>query len=201
MNIHYLLPRSRSLAGLIALALLLVLSGCDAGGSGSETIVLSDPINPTEASVEFTYNADQLSGGEISVTSAEQDQLASVLSAYGYRRSDVVSARVEEVRLERLSAPSTVSKAMPQAKVFNYLSRVEVYFGSSTDAPLVGQREPIPQDAEVSLSLGPDRDVTSQVKSGATRSLLRLLISDPDQIGGGGDRVRVEIRFRIEVQQ
>jgi len=201
MSVQYLSSKSSWLTGLIALLLVVALPGCDSGGGGGgETIVLSDPLNPTEASFEFTYTEDQLSNGEITVASEEQDGLSQVISAYGFRRSDVVSARVEEVKLERISAPNPSSTQLV-TKVFNYLSKVDVYLGTSTEAPLIGTRQPIPSDQEVTLDLGPDRDVTNQVKSGPTKALLRLSISDPDQIGSGGDRVEVEIRFRIEVQQ
>lgn len=189
----------RALLYLLAplVALLMVLPGCDS--SQEETIVLSDPLTPTESSFLFSYDENQFSGGVITVTSSETDELSDVLAAYGgYTRDDIVSVRVEEIQLERLSVGGTAAEPAP--KVFNYLSRVEVYMGSSTDAPLIGSLEPVPFNAQVALNLGPDRDVTSQVKAGATRALLRLAIEDPNQIGSGGDRVEVTVRFRIEVR-
>lgn len=191
--------RARRLIAVLGVALgSLALAGCDSGGS--ETLVLRDPVNPTEARFEFTYTETQWENGRVLVTSAETDQLSAVLDTYGYRRGDVVSARVESVALERLSTAQSSARPEP-AKVFGYLERAEVYLGTTTDAPLVATRQPIPFDPEITLDVGPDRDVTQQVQGGPTRALLLLEISDPNLIGSGGDRVRVDVRFRIEVQQ
>jgi hypothetical protein len=186
---------SQSSASVWCLLLAAVLlAGCDSGTN--ETIILSDPLNPTETSFEFAYSEDDLSGGVIQVASLGRDELSSVLSAYGYSRSDVVSARVTAVTMERL----TVNQPSAQPKVFNYLTTAEVYYGSSTDAPLIGEFEGVTTDAEVDMELGPGTTVTSQVQNGPTSALLLLDVGDPNLIGGGGDRVRVDVRFRIEVQ-
>lgn len=184
---------------LLGLLFLIVLAGCDS--SANETIVLNDPLNPTEARFEFTYDADDLDDGVIQVTSEEADQLGDVIDAYGYGRSDVVSARIEAVTMERLTQPESSATQPKAAKVFDYLSRAEVYLGTSTDAPRIGSIEPVPFSAEVELGLESDRDVTSRVQSGSTRALLVLTVDDESLIGSGGDRIEVDVRFRVEVQQ
>lgn len=202
MNMLHPFYRWRARIALGALLLVVVLPGCDSGGSGDETLVLNDPANPTEATFVFPYTESDFNNGVVTVESEEQDQLSEVLSAYGgYSRSDVISARVEEVHMERETLGGTAAAA-PATKVFEYLSRVEVYMGTSTNAPLIGVKEPIPSNPpmEITLDAGPDRDVTSQVQSGPTRARLRLSLDDPSQIGSGGDRVEVTVRFRIEVQ-
>lgn len=185
--------------GLKACALLLavtLLAGCDSGSS--EPIVLNDPLNPTETSFEFAYSQDDVSGGVIEVTSATRDELSSVISAYGYSRGDVVSATVEAVTMERLSIGQP--SARPKVKVFDYLATAEVYFGTSTSAPLIGALDPVPLNTEVTMDLGPGTNVTSQVQGGATNALLMLDLGEGGQVGSGGDRVRVTVEFRIEVQ-
>lgn len=178
--------------GLLVSAFLLI--GCDSGSS--EPIVLNDPLNPTEATFEFAYSENDLSGGVIQTTSLGRDQLSGVLSAYGYSRSDVVSATVEAVAMERISA----AQPSAQPKVFNYLTAAEVYFGGSTSAPLIAALEPVPFNTEVNMNLGSDTNVTSQVQGGAINALLMLDVGDASQIGDGGDRVEVTVEFRVEVQ-
>jgi hypothetical protein len=158
--------------------------------------VLNDPLTPTEATFEFAYSETDLSGGVIQATSLARDQLSDVISTYGYSRSDVVSATVEEVTMERLSA----AQPSAQPKVFNYLATAEVYFGTSTSAPLVAALDPVPFNTEVRMDLGPNTNVTSAVQGGATNILLVLDVGDASQIGAGGDRVEVTVEFRIEVQ-
>lgn len=193
-------PFSRLLvsSGLLLL-LLMALPGCDSGGS-NDTLVLNDPATPTETSFEFRYTEDDFSDGVISVVSEESDELAEVFEGYpGFGRGDVVSVRVEEVWMERRSLAGTSAKQA--AKVFDYLSRAEIYFGTTTDAPLIGERDNLDaSSAEVELDLGPDRDVTEQVKSGPTRARLVLSIDDPAQVPGN-DGIEVDVRFRIEVQE
>lgn len=176
------------------LVMAIMLAGCDSGSS--EPIVLSDPLNPTEATFEFAYSESDLSGGVIQTTSLGRDQLSGVLSAYGYSRSDVVSATIEGVAMERISA----AQASAQPKVFNYLTAAEVYFGGSTNAPLIGTLDPVPFNTEVNMDLVPGTNVTSQVQGGAINALLVLDVGDASQIGDGGDRVEVTVEFRIEVQ-
>ncbi len=186
------LRRGTGVLGILLSAVLL--AGCDSGSS--EPIVLNDPLTPTEATFEFAYSEADLSGGVIQATSLARDQLSNVISTYGYSRSDVVSATVEEVTMERLSA----AQPSAQPKVFNYLAAAEVYFGSSTSAPLIAVLDPVPFNTEVSMDLGPGTNVTSAVQGGATNALLVLDVGDPSQIGAGGDRVEVTIEFRVEVQ-
>ena len=178
------------------LVMALILAGCDSSGSGSEPIVLSDPLNPTETTFEFEYAADDVSNGVLEVTSTASDQLASVISAYGYGRNDVVSARVEAVTMERISLGQSAVKK----KVFDYLAAASVYFGASTSAPLIAAMDPLPVDTEVSMTLGPGTDVTSQVRGGATNALLVLDLGEGGQVGSGGDSVEITVEFRIEVQ-
>jgi len=177
------------------LVMAFMLAGCDSGSS--DPIVLGgDTLNPTEATFEFEYSENDLSGGVIQATSLARDQLSDVIAAYGYSRADVVSATVEAVTMERLSAAQPAA----QPKVFNYLTTAEVYLGTSTSAPLIAALDPVPFNTEVNMDPGPDTNVTSRVQGGATNALLVLDVGDASQIGDGGDRVEVTVEFRIEVQ-
>ena len=192
---HIPSPLPHGLQGLVVLLAVTLIVGCDSGSS-SEPIVLNDPLNPTETTFEFEYSADDVSNGVLEVTSTARDQLSSVISAYGYSRSDVVSATVEVVTMERIS----IGQPAVRPKVFDYLATADFYFGTSTSAPLIGALDPVPPNAEVDMNLGPGTNVTSQVQGGATNALLVLDLGEGGQVSSGGDRVGVTVEFRIEVQ-
>ncbi len=193
---HIPSPLPHGLQGLVVLLAVTLIVGCDSGSS-SEPIVLNDPLNPTETTFEFEYSADDVSNGVLEVTSTARDQLSSVISAYGYSRSDVVSATVEAVTMERIS----IEQPAVRPKVFTYLATADFYLGTSTSAPLIGTLDPVPpDDNEVDMDIGPGTNVTSQVQGGATNALLVLDLGEGGQVSSGGDRVGVTVEFRIEVQ-
>lgn len=164
----------------------LVLTSCDLA-SGSSTAVLNagSTVPPV---VEYTldYSAADVTDGRIRVVSEMQDNLGAVLSENGFRRSDVVSARVDSVSIERLSAPT-----------FGYLTGADIYLGTGPRGPHIGSGEFSPDQESASLSV-PRSTVTSLVREGATKAFGRLRPDNPENVVD--DRVKVVVYFRLEVE-
>lgn len=100
MHQTYLIRTSRqrfSLHLTAVLALAVIFSACDTLGPGDETVELT-----TQVTIDFRPTQEQLqSGAAIAGTSSVN--LSSVLqNQYGYNISDVVAARVSNIRFDRV---------------------------------------------------------------------------------------------------
>lgn len=164
----------------------LVLASCDLA-SGSNTAVLNaDSTVPPVVEYTLDYSAADVTDGQIEVVSETRDDLGAVLSENGFSRSDVVSARIDSVSIERLSAPT-----------FGYLTGAEVHLGTNSSGPHIGSGE-FSTDQESALLGVPTRTVTSLVREGATKAFARLHPNNSDNVVD--DRVEVVVYFRIEVE-
>lgn len=182
-------------------ALALVLAGCDATGP-ADTVILnsSSAIPPT---VEYTFAYDTEGQQQIGVRSLNPDTLASILRRNGFGRSDVVSARVDRVVLERVSDPGAVAreKKGTAPKVFSYLTGATLYLGADASgteiasATIESSDDRPPKTRPLTVTTA---NVTDVVKAGSQPAFLVLTAGDdvPDR----RDRVRVTVDFRIEVQ-
>lgn len=181
--------RSGAVRGVLLVVLFtggLVLTSCDLA-SGSNTAVLNagSTVPPT---VKYTldYSAENVTEGQIEVMSEERDNLGAVLSENGFSRSDVVSARVDSVSIERLSGPT-----------FGYLTGADVHLGTNSSGPRIGSGEFLTDQRSALLGV-PTRTVTSRVREGATKAFGRLQPDDPDNVID--DRVEIVVYYRLEVQ-
>lgn len=182
----------RPLGMLLVVALLLV--GCD----DTTTDIIGSDADPVEVEFEFEpFSADDVSSeGTITLTSTNTDDLGSQIQAFaGASRSDVVSAEVRLVQLERLT--DNFSETI-QPKVFSYLGSARVFYGASVDAQPIASSTPISDEPEIELSLDND-DITEVVRGGAQPLTLELEVNDPSLIGSS-DEVEITVRYRIEVQ-
>ena len=178
------------LATVVGLALLL--TSCDATGP-TDTVILSknSPIPPM---VEYKFKYEPNGAQPIGVVSQKADDLGSILEKNGFGRADVASARVDSVRLERLSSPETTSAA---PKVFDYLTGATLYFGSNADSPRIANASF--QTTARSVRLSPENSgVTDVVREGRSNAFLQL--STTNDVPVSRDKVRVTVYFRIEVQ-
>jgi len=173
----------------LALALLLT-TACDT--TEDDTIVLNDRANPTTATYEFEYDPRTAVGGEVAVTSASSDDLNSVLQTYGYSRSDIVSARVEAVRILRSAGGS----ATTVQKLYNYVNEVALYLGTSESGPVVAEPQPVDSGLNADLSAS-STDVTAELRGGPSRAFLVIDVDDTTETRG---LVEARITYRIEVQ-
>ena len=162
-----------------------------------ETVIIGSGADPVEVAFQFEpFGADDVSEeGTLTLTSTNSDDLGSQIQTFvGASRGDVVSAEVRSVRLERLT---TNSSEMVQPKVFSYLGSARVYYGSNTDGQLIAERDPIPDDAEVTMDRLND-DITSIVQDEARPITLELEVDDSSLIGSS-DEVEITMRYRLEV--
>ncbi|PEN07755.1 hypothetical protein CRI93_07160 [Longimonas halophila] len=190
-----------TLSALLIATLFLV--GCDDTGTGTEdTIVIGTDADPVEFEFEFEpFSADDVTDGTLTLTSTNSDNLDSQIQGIvGTGRSDVVSARIRSVRLERLTGnfgAETGGRLGAQPKVFSYLGSARVYYGTNTSAQPVAERRPISDEPEVTLDLL-QQDITPIVQNGSSPLTLELEVNDPSLIGTGDD-VEITVSYRIEV--
>lgn len=195
------LPRP---AVAIASALLMVaMVGCDTSGPDTAVLNANSPEPPT-VEYEVRYTADDLNErGEVEVASLNSDDLQSVLQSNGFERSDVVSARVDSVTLERISAEgtSTHPKAVATPDVFSYLLGAEVHLGEDATGPQIAAGQFQTTQRFVSLPVV-TRNVTPIVREGAASSFLRLEVEDPSNVPDppNQDAVELVVYYRIEVE-
>lgn len=178
---------------VLSLGLLVgLVAACDTGGGG-ETIVLNatSPVPPT-VEYTFSYSSDDTDpNGVVEVRSAEADELTNLFRQNGVSRSEVVRARVDSVRLERLSGTGAAT-----TKVFPYLGGADVYLGASASGTHIGTRQFQTTRRTIALNVV-TRDVTSIVQNGSTGAFLQLDATDPNDIPST-ERVRVTVFYTVE---
>lgn len=180
--------RPRASLAFLLLAGSLVLVGCDLASAGNTAILNANSAIPPTVEYTFEYGSSDVTGGsQVEVVSEGSDDLAGILSRNGFSRADVVSAEVDSVSLERLSAPT-----------FGYITGAEVYLGTSAGGTRIatGTFQTSQESATLSVAT---RTVTSVVKGGSTKAFARLDVEDPDDVPGV-DRVKATVFFQIEVQ-
>lgn len=175
------------LPALVLLAGSLVLTSCDLAAAGNTAILNAASSIPPTVEFTFEYTPDDVTGGRVEVVSEGTDDLRSTLSQNGFSRSDVVSARVDSVLIERLSA-----------QTFEYLTGADIYLGTSTSGPQIGAGQFSTDQESATLNV-PTRTVTSIVKKGSTRAFASLDPDDPNNVPDP-DRVKVIVYFQIEVE-
>lgn len=188
-----------------ALLFMLVVAGCDAGGPTTVVLNANSPEPPT-VEYAYRYTSDDLNANdEVAVVSQTSDRLTSVLQSNGFERSDVVSARVDSVTLERISArtqgAAARSRALPKPKVFQYLLGASVYLGEDDSGPRIAAGQFQTSQRFVSLPVT-TQNVTSVVRTGATPSFLRLEVQDASNVPEppNEDAVEVRVYYRIELE-
>jgi hypothetical protein len=173
-----------------ALLLALVIAGCDA--TGAENKVILNANSPEPPTVEYAFDYKTNGANAIEVQSGNTDDLSSILSTNGFRRTDVVSARIDSVQLERISP-----KAAPVSNVFDYLTGTTLYLGPDANSPRIAEGAIQSTARTVPLPVR-TADVTDVVKSGETPAFLRL--NTDSNVPDRRDRVTATVYFRIEVQ-
>lgn len=181
-EIRYRISRTLVL-GLVAMA--LVLASCDV-------------VNPTEAIVlqekqvtfRFEINPAGVSPGEsIQVTSEESADLGPVLEADFYTKSDVLTATVTRVELERIN-PTSIDLSILEEAVLAVTT-------SSLSAKNIGSATSLPASRTASLAVSSSPDVTSYVKAPSFRGALTIV---PRTVPSGSFVLRTTVSFRIEVE-
>ena len=164
----------------------LVLTSCDLASAGNTLILNADSAVPPVVRHRFEYTQDDAAeSGEVEVLSMiESDDLGEILTTNGVNRNQVVSARVDSVRVRRVSAPA--------------LTAADLYLGVDASGPRI---------AQVQFSSGSmsevdrtTRTVTGAVKGGEDTVFARFDVDDPGNIPPGGSVVRATVYYRIEAE-
>ncbi|MEF8816985.1 MAG: hypothetical protein V5A58_09350 [Salinibacter sp.] len=165
---------------IVLLAGGMVWTSCDLASAGSTAILNADSAEPPTVRHRFEYAADDATGaGQVAVQSTVQSSdLDAILSRNGFSRRDVVDARVDSVRVERVSAPS--------------LRDVELFLGR--DGPRVAGVQFSPEGRSTIVD-NTRRTVTRAVQNGAEVLDGRFgLESSEDGV------VRARVYYRLEVE-
>ena len=171
--------------GLLAAG--LVLTSCDLASAGNTAILSANSTSPPTVRHRFEYTEDDVTEGQAEVVSSIQsDDLDAILADNGFSRSDVVSAQVDSVRVERLSTGT--------------LSGADLYLGTDASGPVIAGVEFDDPEAETPARDNTSRTVTGAVKSGQKRVFAQLDVEDPSDIPSSGGRVRAVVYYRLEVE-
>ena len=174
----------------VALGLLaagLVLTSCDLASAGNTAILSANSTSPPTVRHRFEYTENDVTEGQAEVVSSIQsDDLDAILADNGFSRSDVVSAQVDSVRVERLSTGT--------------LSGADLYLGTDASGPVIARVEFDDPEAETPARDNTSRTVTGAVKSGQKRVFAQFDVEDPSDIPSSGGRVRAVVYYRLEVE-
>ena len=179
------LIRTSVACGLLAAG--LVLTSCDLASAGNTAILSANSTSPPTVRHRFEYTEDDVTEGQAEVVSSIQsDDLDAILADNGFSRSDVVSAQVDSVRVERLSTGT--------------LSGADLYLGTDASGPVIARVEFDDPEAETPARDNTSRPVTGAVKSGQKRVFAQFDVEDPSDIPPSGGMVQAEIYYRLEVE-
>ena len=181
-------PLIRTAVGLGLLAGTLVLTSCDLASASNTAILNAGSTFPPTVRHRFEYTEDDATGeGPVKVLSnIQSDDLDAILADNGFGRSDVVSARVDSVLIERIST--------------NSLSGADLHLGTDASGPLIASVEFDDPEAETPARDSTPRTVTGTVKSGEERVSARFDVQDLSSIPAGGGMVRAVVYYRVEVE-
>lgn len=177
-------PMIRAAAVLGLLTGALVLTSCDLSSASSTAILNAGSEIPPIVRHRFEYTADDTTdGGPVEVLSNIQSaNLDAILTDNGFSRSDVVSARVDSVRIDRLSTST--------------LSGADLYLGTDASGSLIARVEFDDPEAETPARDNTTRTVTGAVKSGQKRVFAQFDVQDPPGVG----MVQAVVYYRLEVE-
>lgn len=178
--------RAAAVLGLLAGA--LVLTSCDLASAGSTAILSANSEIPPIVRHRFEYTGEDVTeAGQVEVVSSIQSaDLDAILTDNGFSRGDVVSARVDSVRIDRLST--------------NTLAGAKLYLGTDASGSLIADVQFGDPEAETSARDNTTRTVTGAVKSGQKRVFAQFGVQDPGSIPPGGGMVRAVVYYRLEVE-
>ena len=180
------LIRASVVLGLLATGLML--TSCDLSSAGSTAILNANSTSPPVVQHRFEYTQDDVTeaGQAEVVSSIQSDDLDAILTANGFSRSDVVSAQVDSVRVERRSTST--------------LSGADLYLGTNANGSLIASVEFDDPEAETPARDKTSRTVTGAVKNGQKRVFAQFDVEDPSSIPPSGGMVQAVVYYRLEVE-
>jgi len=163
-----------------------VLTSCDLASAGNTLTLNAGSEVPPVVDHRFSYSQEDVTeGGVVEVSSMIEDDLGEILTTNGVvRRNQIVSARVDSVRVRRVTAPA--------------LTAADLYLGTDASGPRVGQVQF--SSGSMSEVDRTTRTVTGAVKGGEDGIFAQFSVDDPSDIEPGGSVVRATVYYRIEAE-
>ena len=167
---------------IVLLAASAVWTSCDLASAGNTAILnANSPIDPT-VQHRFEYKEEDVVEGDVTAESEVQsDDLDAILSRNGFSRSDVVDARIDSVRIERVSAPS--------------LRDVDVFLGTDAEGPRIAQVTSFPDGASFVVD-----DTSTPVLEAVRNDEVRTLYGRFGLESAGDGAVQANVYYRLEVE-
>ena len=156
-----------------------VWTSCDLASAGNTVILNANLEDDPTVDHRFQYTREDVVEGKVMVESEiELDDLDDILSQNGFSRSDVVDARIDSVRVERVSTPS--------------LRDVELFL--EKDGPLVASVQ-FSTEGRSTIVDNRRKTVTQAVQDGAEVLDGRFELETPE-----AGVVRARVYYRLEVE-
>lgn len=175
--------RAAMLVGLLVAP--LVLTSCDLASTGGTVILNANLPNPPTIDYRFKYSqSDATDAGQVNISGMVEDDLYAILEDNGVNRRQVVSARVDSVKVKAVDAPA--------------LTGAKLYLGTDASGPLLGEVQLGP--AQERARDTETRSVTEAVKDGEEDVFGRFRVDEPGNIPPGGSVVRATVYYRIKAK-
>ncbi|WP_263792401.1 hypothetical protein [Salinibacter sp.] len=170
---------------IVLLAASVAWTSCDLASAGNTAILNSDSSIPPTVRHRFEYAEGEISeAGQVEVVSTvtSSSDLDDVLSEnLGASRSDVVDARIDSVRIERVSAPS--------------LRDADVFLGADAECPRVAQVTSFPDGASFVVD-----DTSTPVLEAVRNDEVRTLYGRFGLESAGDGAVQAKVYYRLKVE-
>ncbi len=175
-----------------ALALGLVLAGCDTVDPGSETVVLFVNVeDQLGEDLRFSFEADNAQVGQpLTVAAAQRIDLGPFLDQQGFSKAEVIAATVES---------ATVGVRFPIQARANFMQQAALQVtATGLSATTVAAQSSFPDSREAALTVQSSRSITGFV----TRSDfgVQLVLTPATLLPGEDYELTATLRIRIEVE-
>lgn len=178
---------------ILPIALLVLLSGCDVTGPGTENIVLTARSDRGDLDVlEFSFDAGSIqTDRQVNLTSGNRINMGTFLQRNGFVRDDIVKAQVEAAMLEVV---------FPITEVASFLNSASLRLEADGLNPLeVAIQDVFPSDYdEVALRVLTGRDITTYLRRSDFGAILQ--INAASLRGGQSYELAVSLTLRLEVE-
>ncbi len=156
-------------------------TSCDLASGGSTAILNANSTFPPTVRHRFEYAGEDVVEGDVAVQSEVQsDDLDAILSRNGFRRRDVINARVDSVEIINLDSS---------------LREADVFLGTDAEGPLIAQIVSFPDDASSVVD-----DTSTPVLEAVRNDEVRTLYGRFGLESAGDGAVQAKVYYRLEVE-
>jgi len=177
----------------VLLALMVVVTGCDANALKSDTIFLKHEFSTDTAgkSIRFTFSSNNVTANRLNDVSCNCTiNIHSYIEEQGFQPSDIVSATLVSAEVIML---------FPISKKVNFLNQAILKFtANGVSATEVANISSFPSTREVSMNVLPNRDIATFLERANFGAILQL---DPATLGPNENydlSIILEVRLELE---